>query len=73
MFLAYGFMKIKLNVFAIVLCLFSRYLFASDGYTLEALLALLALLRNSEFTTNRSQNSEQNSSVIPAIDQAIRH
>ncbi|WP_228029419.1 hypothetical protein, partial [Vibrio parahaemolyticus] len=69
-FLAYGFMKIKLNVFAIVLCLFSRYLFASDGYTLEA---LLALLRNSEFTTNRSQNSEQNSSVIPAIDQAIRH
>ncbi len=61
------FMKIKLNVFAIVLCLFSRYLFASDGYTLEA------LLRNSEFTTNRSQNSEQNSSVIPAIDQAIRH
>ncbi|NCG71491.1 hypothetical protein GWK93_10845 [Vibrio parahaemolyticus] len=31
------FMKIKLNVFAIVLCLFSRYLFASDG----------ALLRNS--------------------------
>ncbi|TNZ55556.1 hypothetical protein CGK44_24285, partial [Vibrio parahaemolyticus] len=31
------FMKIKLNVFAIVLCLFSRYLFASDGYTLEAL------------------------------------
>ncbi len=67
------FMKIKLNVFAIVLCLFSRYLFASDGYTLEALLALLALLRNSEFTTNRSQNSEQNSSVIPAIDQAIRH
>lgn len=32
-----------------------------------------ALLRNSEFTTNRSQNSEQNSSVIPAIYQAIRH
>ncbi|EGR4492221.1 hypothetical protein DDM78_14215 [Vibrio cholerae] len=30
-------------------------------------------LRNSEFTTNRSQNSEQNSSVIPAIYQAIRH
>ncbi|TNY58877.1 hypothetical protein CGK62_01810, partial [Vibrio parahaemolyticus] len=27
----------------------------------------------SEFTTNRSQNSEQNSSVIPAIYQAIRH
>ncbi|TXY05964.1 hypothetical protein FXE99_19525, partial [Vibrio mimicus] len=23
------------------------------------------MLRNSEFTTNRSQNSEQNSSVIP--------
>ncbi|TNY74308.1 hypothetical protein CGK61_22430, partial [Vibrio parahaemolyticus] len=27
----------------------------------------------SEFTTNRSQNSEQNSSVIPAIYQVIRH
>lgn len=66
-------MKIKLNVFAIVLCLFSRYLFASDGYTLEALLALLALLRNIKFTTNRSQNSEPNSSVTPAIYQAIRH
>ncbi|OQS67795.1 hypothetical protein EM89_024205 [Vibrio parahaemolyticus] len=63
----------KLNVFAIVLCLFSRYLFASDGYTLEALLALLALLRNIKFTTNRSQNSEPNSSVTPAIYQAIRH
>ncbi|OQT03872.1 hypothetical protein EM58_011310 [Vibrio parahaemolyticus 98-513-F52] len=63
-------MKIKLNVFAIVLCLFSRYLFASDGYTLEA---LLALLRNIKFTTNRSQNSEPNSSVTPAIYQAIRH
>ncbi|HFU0384793.1 TPA: hypothetical protein ACGTSK_004658, partial [Vibrio parahaemolyticus] len=60
-------------VFAIVLCLFSRYLFASDGYTLEALLALLALLRNIKFTTNRSQNSEPNSSVTPAIYQAIRH
>ncbi|EGQ8296952.1 hypothetical protein GTW31_23240 [Vibrio parahaemolyticus] len=33
----------------------------------------MALLRNSELTTNRSQNSEQNSSVIPAIYQAIRH
>ncbi|HAS6031531.1 TPA: hypothetical protein I7126_20945 [Vibrio vulnificus] len=31
------------------------------------------MLRNSEFTTNRSQHSEQNSSVIPAIYQAIRH
>ncbi|MQC72578.1 hypothetical protein FDE68_24645 [Vibrio parahaemolyticus] len=31
------------------------------------------MLRNSEFTTNRSQNSEQNSSVISAIYQAIRH
>ncbi|EGQ8399439.1 hypothetical protein GTW36_21745 [Vibrio parahaemolyticus] len=31
------------------------------------------MLRNSEFTTNRSQNSEQNSSLIPAIYQAIRH
>ncbi|ARC21660.2 hypothetical protein FP742_26095 [Vibrio parahaemolyticus] len=29
----------------------------------------MALLRNSEFTTNRSQNS----SVISAIYQAIRH
>ncbi|MBF4427001.1 hypothetical protein EA860_23600, partial [Vibrio anguillarum] len=27
----------------------------------------------SEFTKNRSQNPEQNSSVIPAIYQAIRH
>ncbi|CAI2307650.1 conserved hypothetical protein [Vibrio parahaemolyticus] len=53
--------------------MFSRYLFASDGYTLEALLALLALLRNIKFTTNRSQNSEPNSSVTPAIYQAIRH
>ncbi|TOJ18813.1 hypothetical protein CGI37_23480 [Vibrio parahaemolyticus] len=25
------------------------------------------MLRNSEFAKNRSQNSEQNSSVIPAI------
>ncbi|HAS6350958.1 TPA: hypothetical protein I7234_01775 [Vibrio vulnificus] len=33
----------------------------------------LALMRNSEFTKNWSQNSEQNSSVIPAIYQAIRH
>ncbi|EGQ9204230.1 hypothetical protein F6H22_03235 [Vibrio cholerae] len=31
------------------------------------------MLRNSEFKTNRSQNSEQNSSVILAIYQAIRH
>ncbi|ASF91121.1 hypothetical protein DEB41_11175 [Vibrio anguillarum] len=31
------------------------------------------MLRNSEFTKNRSQNPEQNSSVIPAIYQAIRH
>ncbi|EGQ9889126.1 hypothetical protein BUL36_12665 [Vibrio parahaemolyticus] len=31
------------------------------------------MLRNSEFTTNRSQNSEQNSSAIPAIYQVIRH
>ncbi|NCN15403.1 hypothetical protein FP739_16820 [Vibrio parahaemolyticus] len=31
------------------------------------------MLRNIKFTTNRSQNSEQNSSVIPAIDQAIRY
>ncbi len=30
------FMKFKVNVFAIVLCLFSRYLFASDGYTLDS-------------------------------------
>ncbi|ASK54259.1 hypothetical protein CEQ48_02740 [Vibrio tarriae] len=30
------------------------------------------MLRNSEFTNNRSQNSEQNSSVIPAIYQEIR-
>ncbi|WP_158139426.1 YceI family protein [Vibrio mimicus] len=29
-------MKFKVNVFAIVLCLFSRYLFASDGYTLDS-------------------------------------
>ncbi|EGR1221756.1 hypothetical protein EBM76_25200, partial [Vibrio parahaemolyticus] len=28
--------------------------------------------RNSEFVKNRSQNSEQNSSVIPAINQTIR-
>ncbi|MEB3776121.1 hypothetical protein GOU96_05955 [Vibrio sp. R-1] len=33
----------------------------------------MLLLRNSEFTKNRSQNSEQNSSVIPAIYQVIRH
>ncbi|ASK55100.1 hypothetical protein CEQ48_09970 [Vibrio tarriae] len=31
------------------------------------------MLRNSEFTKNRSQNSEQNYSMIPAIYQAIRH
>ncbi|EGR1346436.1 hypothetical protein EFU42_02385 [Vibrio cholerae] len=30
------------------------------------------MLRNSEFTKDRSQNSEQNSSMIPAIYQAIR-
>ncbi|THE58974.1 hypothetical protein E4P16_19610 [Vibrio parahaemolyticus] len=30
------------------------------------------MLRNSEFVKNRSQNSEQNSSVIPAINQTIR-
>ncbi|BAC94998.1 hypothetical protein [Vibrio vulnificus YJ016] len=33
---------------------------------------LKALLRNSEFAKNRCQNSEQNSSVIPAIYQTIR-
>ncbi|PAS26759.1 hypothetical protein CGT72_19075 [Vibrio cholerae] len=31
------------------------------------------MLRNSEFTKNWSQNSEQNSSVTPAIYQTIRH
>ncbi|TXX69971.1 hypothetical protein FXF00_05645 [Vibrio cholerae] len=31
----------------------------------------VALLRNSEFTTNRSQNSEQNSSVILPSDKAL--
>ncbi|EGQ8174498.1 hypothetical protein BST55_07325 [Vibrio vulnificus] len=30
------------------------------------------MLRNSEFAKNRCQNSEQNSSVIPAIYQTIR-
>ncbi|EGQ8121870.1 hypothetical protein I7101_003379 [Vibrio cholerae] len=29
------------------------------------------MLRNSEFAKNRSQNSEQNSSVIPAIYKAL--
>ncbi|NAX08799.1 hypothetical protein CAG66_11100 [Vibrio sp. V40_P2S30T141] len=32
----------------------------------------MALLRNSEFKKNRSQNSEQNSSGIAAIYQAKR-
>ncbi|HAS8094491.1 TPA: hypothetical protein I7665_02525 [Vibrio vulnificus] len=36
------------------------------------MLFVAALLRNSEFAKNRSQNSEQNSSVIPAIYQTIR-
>ncbi|HAS6059723.1 hypothetical protein D8T27_23995 [Vibrio vulnificus] len=31
------------------------------------------MLRISKFTKNRSQNSEQNSSVFPAIYQAIRY